>query len=66
MDEATAAFPAAPAFFELTALEVFRMSGFALFAMPLIEPERHAFLPRSTYNLAQHCTLLHAAGEIGL
>jgi hypothetical protein len=57
VNRATAALSAASALFELTIFEVFEMSGLALFAMPPAEPERHAFLPRSTCKLAQHCTL---------
>jgi hypothetical protein len=57
VDRATTPFPAASTFFELAALEVFGMPGFALFAMPSVDPERHAFLPKSTCELAQHCTL---------
>lgn len=54
--------PAAPAFLELTAFRVFGMSGFALFTVPPVELERHRFRPKSTGNLVQDCTLLHAGG----
>jgi len=61
MDRATTPFPAASAFPELTALEVFGMSGLALFAMPAVGPERHAFRPGKT----QSGPTLHAAGRTG-
>jgi hypothetical protein len=53
-----------PVFLEFSAAWIFGVSGFALFAMPPAEPERHAFRPQAIRNLVQHCTLLHAAGEI--
>jgi len=47
MDQAGTTFPAFAAFLELPAFGVFRMTGFALFAVAAVELQRHDFDARN-------------------